>query len=66
MTPVCPRCGTIKTEKIAHQKTPRQRCLEKDCGHEGARSTFKQTSGYRNENRKWRDPVALSMDGYDE
>lgn len=64
MKPVCPKCGTIKVEKVGKSG----RCLESDCGHQ---ATWQAFGGFgpgtiREPNQKWRDPVAMSMDGYDE
>lgn len=63
MRKVCPKCGSIDVVRYSAN----MRCREPDCGHVGSIASF-NTGGpgrWRNENQKWRDPVAMSMDGYD-
>lgn len=58
---ICPKCGSIKvtgTKKLIE-------CLETDCKHVGPRSERPATTTYHQPNQHWRDPVAMSMDGYD-
>lgn len=70
-TPICPRCGSVRVIATcgSNSSTKRaMRCKESDCGHVGARATFLQggppTGQSQHANNHWRDPVALSMDGY--
>lgn len=64
-TPICPKCGTVKVGKSGKGKL---RCEREGCGHEARRSKFLGggPGTPRTPNQHWRDPVALSMDGYDE
>ena len=64
MKPCCPKCGSIKVAIDSRVAS----CLEPDCRHVAASRYFKQPQGrYRGPpNQHWRDPVALTMDGYDE
>ena len=66
MTPVCPKCGSIKVRVVVRSG----HCLEDDCGHTGTASSFRPESlnpdGIRAPVANWRDPVAMSMDGYEE
>lgn len=67
-TPMCPQCGSVRTERIVRRSKERARlrCLEPDCGHEGFRPAFMAggPGSYRKPNERWRDPVALLPGGY--
>lgn len=67
MKSVCPKCGSIK---VRHDYLTAD-CLEPDCGHSGKGREFRpehtqQAENIHNPRPAWRDPVAMSMDGYDE
>ena len=66
MTPICPRCGSVKVKTEGARRV----CREPDCGHSGPRNNFKPNIQHPEHiqptQAKWRDPVAMSMDGYDE
>jgi len=64
LKPTCPKCGSIKV-KVG--KTAGA-CLENDCHYTAMASKFKDQNGGARQtpNQHWRDPVAMSMDGYDE
>lgn len=72
MTPICPKCGSIRVERKKNANNARiaMHCLESDCLHVGSRSSFMQggpnTGQSQYTNDHWRDPIAMSMDGYDE
>ncbi len=59
----CPSCGS---HRITQADTRHRRC--DNCAYAGRNHDFEGLSMdfSRSEQRKWRDPVALSMDGYDE
>lgn len=66
MTPVCPKCGTVDIRIYGSQTNPQAMCLEEDCRHMGSKSSFRQKYGpNKTSNTKWRDPIALGMDGYE-
>jgi hypothetical protein len=66
MTPICPKCGSVK---VSAQGTTGV-CAEKDCGYVAPWKRFKEAADQPGPsysgNQHWRDPVAMSMDGYDE
>jgi len=66
MQPICPKCGSVKVHPQGSQGV----CDETDCGYIAPWKSFKKAPlepHYEKPcNTKWRDPVALSMDGYDE
>lgn len=63
-TPYCPKCGSIKVGRSADKKSGH--CLEPGCKHKGPWRKFTDHIGTSHQpNQHWRDPVALSMDGYD-
>lgn len=61
-TPICPSCGSVRCADWGKQMT----C--QDCGHSARAERFSQggPGTPRSCNTHWRDPVALSMDGYDD
>lgn len=70
-TPICPACGSVRVTATRGSNSSTKsamRCLEADCGHVAARRAFlqggPQTGQSQHSNDHWRDPVALSMDGY--
>ena len=74
LTPICPKCGSVKTVKVRRPGKPSidRACEEPDCRYVGMRKHFMKGGPsptgqtYRKEpNQKWRDPVAGSMDGYE-
>ncbi len=61
--PICPECGSV--DVFVGKYTGR--C--NNCRHYARKARFHEggpKTAHRHENTKWRDPVALSMDGYDE
>lgn len=67
MVPTCPECGSVRCERQGGGRVVR--CQEPDCGYQGAAARFARggpdTGRGWSCNTGWRDPVALSMDGYD-
>lgn len=62
----CPRCGADHIE--TDRKLTQGRCPVVNCNHEDKISKFEGLSieyGGHFSNETWRDPVAMSMDGYD-
>ena len=62
LTPICPNCGSVKVERQGKGKF---KCLEPDCAEVAARRGLTVEWPKREANQQWRDPVAMSMDGYE-
>lgn len=62
----CPQCGSVNIRVDTRQGW----CHEADCQHTGTRVDFKAPNQMAEHiqppRAAWRDPVAMSMDGYDE
>lgn len=67
-TPMCPKCGSVTVANLIGGKRGEMVCMEDGCHHIDKRAKFMEggPSGrpYAT-NTGWRDPVAMSMDGYD-
>lgn len=74
-TRTCPRCGSVNVRKVemdgsggrGGRKTPKSAwvCQEQDCEEVWKVRGLSLTSRNHHTNTGWRDPVAMSMDGYD-
>ena len=62
-TPVCKSCGSVRMAR--NLETRKMECQEPDCAEVSRQRTHGLTSRNHRTNTGWRDPVALSMDGYE-
>lgn len=65
LKPICPRCGSVSVAINGKYAS----CNEPDCAHCGTAASFKHNKHHGasyDGNKHWRDPVALSMDGFSE
>ena len=63
MLPICPKCGSVRMER--DPETRKLVCQEPDCADVAQRRGLGMTTPRRYTNQHWRDPVAMSMDGYE-